>query len=127
MPCPACKIIIDGGRTAASADLLADTVGPDSPIYGPARYLANVVRSDVDGVVHAITTNAIAHSHLPEPDYGCHRATEIRAWVDALRKVRPVSNEIQEALDNAPFKLLTWADEDFANATAIIAGVKGDA
>ena len=123
--CIPCKVVIDGGFVAAAADLLAETVGSDHPLHAPARYLASVVRADVAGITLGMQIGTIKLADVPKHWDGCHRATEIMAWVGAVRRQyagHALSPNETQRLDAAVVQLEEWAEDDYQAALAIVAG-----
>lgn len=123
MPCPACKIIIDGGRLAAAADLLADAYTTDAFARASARYLSGIVRWNTNAITNGIQSGAIAGDLLDEAhawsELQCHRAAAIEEWAQRLLSVN--RELLHDRAINGP-KLLKWAEEDRLHATKLTGG-----
>lgn len=129
--CAPCKIILDCGRVLpASARLLADHVGPKSPLYAPARYLAAIS----EGVADAIAF-AVAHPDVTEMRHGgsfeeaierahawselsCHRAKMLRTFVYPFTAEPDAEAEAKIT----PSLLMGWAESHRLHGTALFGG-----
>lgn len=120
MPCPACKIILDGGRLAAAARGLARKYSnaPDAwHIVATAEYLADVVSASMRAVMHGIKSGQITGDQIDEAhawsELQCHRAAAIES-----------APEPDEGGESAltPALLIEWAHEDRLHATKLFGG-----
>lgn len=115
MACGPCKIILDGGGVLpGSANLLADTLGHDNPLYAPARYLAAVVAGSASALRYAIEHDVLTPAQIDQAhafsELNCHRAAVIRGWAE------------RGAPSDAGTKLRLWAEQDRIFTTQIIGG-----
>lgn len=117
--CPPCKIIIDGGRLAAAADLLGDV----SPSHRPwARYLSSIVRWNTNAITEGIRAGRISSEMIDEAhawsELQCHRAAAIEGVIGDTTK-----NRIAEGFwEITPHRLGVWAEEDRLHATKLAGG-----
>jgi hypothetical protein len=113
MACPACKIILDGGRFAAAARSVAGRTNIQSEVVVEATYLADIVLTTTNAVMHGIRSGALTPEQIDEAhawsELQCHRAAQLEAS-------RPL-----ETFDNGRL-LRRWATEDRLHATALAGG-----
>jgi hypothetical protein len=118
--CAPCKVILDSpGILAASARLLANTVGPQDRLYPPLIYLAEVATGDAAAIIRAVDTGYIKPGS-PEEDeahawseLNCHRAAAIRDWADTMQIAD--AGEVVKVLRE-------WAEQDRLVSTRLIGG-----
>lgn len=112
--CPACKIILDGGRLAAAARWLALVVGAESPLYAAAFFLADTVAANTEAIIHGIKSGALNSEQIDEAhawsELQCHRAAHLRDRSQLIESV------------TTPELLAKWAEEDRLHATALAGG-----
>jgi len=105
---------------AASANLLADTVGAGHALYAPARYLAHIAAWGAAAILYGITTDAIGEEQQDEAhawsELNCHRAAEIRALANSIAQEQALARDTWRS------RLLTWAEEDRLFSTRLIGG-----
>jgi hypothetical protein len=111
MACPACKIILDGGRFAAAARSVAGRPNIPSVVRTAATYLADVVTANTDAIVFGIRSGALTPEQIDEAhawsELQCHRAAALEAG---------------EFPSNHSSGLYAWAHEDRQHATALAGG-----
>lgn len=108
--CPACKIILDGGRLVAAANDLANRVELSDPRYAAATYLGEVVRASTDAISSGIEVGTLDPEQIEEAhawsELQCHRA----AFIEDHNQII------------TPDLLYGWANEDRLRATAMFGG-----
>lgn len=108
--CPACKIILDGGRLAAAATMLANR--SQGALHVAATYLADIVRASTSAIEHGIELSQLTAAQIDErhawSELQCHRAQFIE------------DNIGRGAF--TPEDLIAWAHEDRLHATALAGG-----
>lgn len=116
---PACqKIIIDSGFAAIAARVLAKEFDQSA---GPALRFAEIADRHREAREHAFATGVLYKKKGDKVAWdGCHRATEIMAWVLARGKNPSVT--LDEGDINA--KLAQWSYEELEAMASLMAGVK---
>lgn len=113
MACLPCKEIIDNGLTSIAADLLADAVAPTSGLAGDAaRQLAVTARAAIEMYAVAQKHNVLNLSGGLVWS-GCHKATQIMAWVREIDDVAP---------DTVIASLRQWRAEIIVDMANLVAG-----
>jgi hypothetical protein len=117
MSAAACaKVLTDGGRFASAAELLANEYGQNHPVYGPAMYLAGIVRADVAALIHAESDNAVPVEREEElrawSELDCHRAAALEEWATERNANDGVLRR----------RLLSWAHEHRLFFTGLFGG-----
>lgn len=110
--------------------MLADTVGSVHPLYAPARYLAAIVTGSAAAILQGVNSGALTPEQIDEAhawsELNCHRAAEIRGWVDSVATsgdglVSPFLN-LAGSLNKARGLMRSWAEEDRLFTTHLIGG-----
>lgn len=125
--CPPCKIIIDGGFVRAAARLLASAAGESTTLGRNAIFLADMTESSSTAMLHGLEQGTVPPAAVDWD--GCHRATEIMAWVEAVERRSDggtLSEAEQAAIDAAPAKMRSWAIEEFVRVSALVAGTQSN-
>ncbi len=111
MPCPACKVVIDGGRFAAAARSVAGRANIPSAVRTAATYLAEIVTANTMGIMEGIRSGALTPEQIDQAhawsELQCHRAAALEAG---------------EFPSNHSAGLYGWANEDRQHATALAGG-----
>lgn len=119
--CPACKIILDGGRLVASAERIASWLRAETILSAEqpdhhktnralaASYLAAIVRATTDAIVHGIKSGFLTPEQIDAAhawsELQCHRAA-------ALESGEEITGDV---LDD-------WAQEERLRATEMFGG-----
>lgn len=126
--CPPCKILLDDpGRLAASANLLADVLGPAHALYPTARYLAASVAASGAAILRAIDMGILSEADIDKAhafsELNCHRAAQLRKWAGWRgSKAKIIGNPDGNVARTALLLMELWADEDSDFTTALIGG-----
>lgn len=108
MPCPACKIIIDGGRLAAAAKKLSGSPS----LSAAATYLSEVVTADTEAIIEGVRSEVFTDDQVDAAhawsELQCHRA----AFIEDVDNSSEITSEL----------LTTWATEDRLHATQLAGG-----
>lgn len=113
MACLPCKEIIDNGLTAIAADLLAITISPTSGLAADAaRQLADAARAANEMYAVAQRHNVLNLSG-GFVWAGCHKATQIMAWVREIDDVAP---------DTVIASMRQWRAEIIVDMANLVAG-----
>lgn len=118
MPCPACKVIINGGFIEPLANqLLIETA--DDGVRKSAIKLSSAART-FNAVVTVARENGLSHKH-ERPDFaGCEQATALLAWIERAKghlddSQSPTTETMRE-------KMHEWTVELHAATLAIVSG-----
>ena len=116
--CPPCKIILDGGRLAAAALMLAEVT--TGAVRASALYLAGIARAATEAMIYGVRAGTIKGDALDEAhalsELACHRAQAIEDMVDQA---------LAGTLDGAVYVAATlrdWATKHRLAHTKLVGG-----